>query len=81
MTSKLKKSLRQIPRADLIRINQVLKKMQSRSLELKKIKKLEGYEDIYRTRVGRYRIIYFDDGDRIIIKAIRKRDESTYGNI
>ena len=43
-------------------------------------KKLKGYEYLYRVRVGNYRIIYYDDGKEIDLKAIKKRDESTYSD-
>lgn len=44
------------------------------------IKRLKGYENIFRIRVGNYRIIYYDDGAKIILKAVRKRDEKTYSD-
>ena len=44
------------------------------------LKKLKGYLHIFRVRVGNYRIIYFDDGQEIILKAIKRRDESTYSD-
>ena len=41
-------------------------------------KKLKGYDSIYRVRVGSYRIIYFDDGEDLIVKYLKKRNERTY---
>ncbi len=44
------------------------------------IKKIEGAEDTYRLRIGRYRIIYKIDWDRkeIYVLKIDIRDEKTY---
>lgn len=43
-------------------------------------RKLRGTSDLYRIRVGRYRVIYWiDDEERlVVITKIAKRDESTY---
>lgn len=45
-----------------------------------KYRKVRGSDGAYRVRVGDYRIIYeIDDiAEKVVILAIRKRDESTY---
>lgn len=73
--------LRGIPAKHRVRIMHVLKKIFVGDFSGIDRKKLAGYENIYRVRIGNYRIIYFDDDDRVILKAIRKRDESTYRNL
>ncbi len=42
--------------------------------------KVEGYEDIRRKRIGRYRILYKIDKQRkeVLIVKIEKRSETTY---
>ncbi|EDY34287.1 hypothetical protein ABOONEI_2499, partial [Aciduliprofundum boonei T469] len=42
--------------------------------------KVEGYENIRRKRVGRYRILYMIDKQRkeVLIVKIEKRSETTY---
>lgn len=45
------------------------------------IKKLQGYESVYRFRIGDYRVIFewIDGTPKIIeIQAVTKRDEQTY---
>ncbi len=44
------------------------------------IKKLRGFEDTYRLRVGRYRVLFlFVETIKVIrIEEVKKRDERTY---
>lgn len=75
---KIEKLLRAIPQQDRIRIEGIIAILISGEKTKLKRKKLVGFDCIYRIRVGRYRIFYYDDGNETIIKAIKKRDESTY---
>ena len=76
----IEKLFRKIPKKDRIRIETALRKIFESDFEGLHRQKLKGYDHIYRIRVGNYRIIYFDDGEEIILKAIKKRDESTYSD-
>lgn len=78
--NQIEKLLIKIPKKDRIKIAEALKLLYLKKLGTLDRKKLKGYSAIYRIRVGNYRIIYFDDGQEIILKAIRKRDESTYSD-
>lgn len=53
------------------RIREALKNLASSSkrLDIKKLKGVDGREDLYRLRVGDYRIIYYPEGK--VIKVIR----------
>lgn len=42
------------------------------------LKKLKGYNDIFRVRRGRWRIIFKVDGVNIKILTIEKRNDNTY---
>ena len=75
---KIEKQLRSIPEKDRERIFLVLEQLLQRNFSALDRKKLKGFESIFRIRAGNYRIIYFDDGDRILLKAIRRRNEATY---
>lgn len=74
----IEKQLRRIGTADRERVFQAIERLAKRDLQGLHCKKLKGYECIYRIRVGNYRIIYFDDGKQILLKAIKRRNESTY---
>ncbi len=74
----IEKQLRAIPLKDRERLQAALLQLVTRNFAALDRKRLRGYEHIFRIRTGNYRIIYFDDGVQLILKAIRKRDESTY---
>ena len=44
-------------------------------------KKLKGFKNLFRVRIGAYRIIYIKNNDSIIFKHLRKRDDSTYSDL
>ncbi len=79
--NKIEKLLRKITKRDRIFIQIALQFIFKRDYKNLQLTKLKSYRHIYRARVGNYRIIYFDDGKEIIIKYIRKRDESTYKQV
>ena len=45
------------------------------------VKKVQGLENTYRIRIGKFRFIYsiFEEDRSIVITKIDRRDESTYG--
>lgn len=47
----------------------------SKKLDIKKLKGLKGKPDIFRLRVGKYRIIYFVQEGRILVTEIMKREK------
>lgn len=73
-----KKQLRKIPRKHRNRIFSALTLLLARDFSTLDRLQLKGYENIFRIRVGNYRIIYHDDGEAITLKAISRRDENTY---
>lgn len=72
------KQLRKIPRNSRNRICAALTRLLARDFSTLDRLQLKGYENIFRIRVGNYRIIYHDDDEEITLKAITRRDESTY---
>ena len=44
-------------------------------LDIKKLKGVHGREDLYRIRVGDYRIVYFPTDDEILVIRIDKRSK------
>lgn len=78
MTKQYEKLLAKIPRKDRLRIEEALLYLYRRDFTMVQRQKLAGYEHIFRIRVGNYRIIYFDDGTTIQLKAIQRRNEATY---
>ncbi len=76
----IEKQLRKIPPAYRERLIIVLEQLLQRDFSMLDRKQLKGYESIFRIRVGNYRIIYYDDGVEILLKAIRRRNEATYND-
>lgn len=79
--NRIEKLLMKIPKKDRILIEKALLLLYKREFQHLDRSRLKGYQSIYRIRIGNYRIIYFDDSQEIIIKYIRKRDESTYQHL
>lgn len=76
----IKKLFKKITKKDRLMIEAALLALFKGELAGLKIQKLKGYEHIYRLRVGNYRIIYYQDSEGIILKAIKRRNESTYSD-
>ena len=74
----IEKQSRKVPKIHRERIGEVIERLVARDFSTLDRRQLKGYENIFRVRVGNYRIIYHDDGGKIIIKAIRRRNEATY---
>lgn len=73
-----RKQLRKIPRSNQTRVLAALFLIFARDFVTLDRLQLKGSENIFRVRVGNYRILYHDDGEVITIKAIPRRDENTY---
>lgn len=73
-----KKQLRTIPRNHRDRVLATLVLIFSRNFSGLDRLQLKGYQNIFRVRVGNYRIIYHDDGETITVKSIPRRNENTY---
>ncbi len=75
------KQLRKAPRHYQDRIGRTLPQIFSRNLAGLNWKKLKGYEDLFRVRIGDYRIIYHDNGKEIMIMAISPKSDTTYNDL
>jgi mRNA interferase RelE/StbE len=75
--SSVKKQLRRIARADLARIGEVVGAL---AAEPYPVGAVQLQKDIYRIRVGDYRIIYkvYEEEKLILIGRVVRRSESTY---
>lgn len=75
---KIEKQLRKLPLDDRNAILDAMEQIILRNFPSLDRKRLKGFKNIYRVRVGSYRIIYFDDGNEIIFESVRRRNEKTY---
>ncbi len=61
-----KKFIDALPQSEKRRIVEALRKLPDQG----DIKRLQGYDELFRLRVGSYRIIYSVDGEKLIIIVI-----------
>lgn len=59
-------------------VEKTLQKILTRNTDGLDLKKLSGYRDVYRVRVGNVRIIFLDTGNYTEVLEISRRSESTY---
>ena len=75
------KLLRKVSVKDRKKLLLALKQLQQRNFKGLNRKKLKGYDCIYRIRIGNYRIIYFDDGQELLVKHLKQRNERSYRDV
>lgn len=75
---KISKLIRKIPKKEALKIADAIEKIINNQVKELDIKKLRGYDYIYRVRVGKYRIIYTNNKKEVRIVEISKRDDVTY---
>ena len=76
ITRRAEKQLRKLERADQVRILRAVQDL-AREPRPSGCRKLQGYDDVFRIRVGKFRILYSIDGMRIIVtvlKVARRKD-------
>ena len=74
----LRKLLSKFNREDRLILEHLIDKITSLSWDNLDIKKLKGYQDIFRLRKGKLRIIFIKTGKNISIINIERRKETTY---
>ncbi len=67
------KELKRLPKIDQIAIAKKIREL--KNIDLSKVEKLSGYQDIFRVRVGDYRIVYRKTKNEIFIILIRHRKD------
>lgn len=79
-SSRVERELIAVPRADSQRISEAIKELSERPRP-RGSTRIRG--DIYRIRVGRFRILYsINDAERTVtIGSVRRRSEDTYQNV
>lgn len=75
---KTEKLLRKLTREDRKRITIALSLIYNSTFDLLDFKKLSGTEDVYRVRVGNFRIKFIKHKDYNEIVSVTRRDDNTY---
>ena len=74
----LRELLSKFSREDRVILEHLIDRIISLSWDNLDIKKLKGYQDIFRLRKGKLRIIFIKTGKNIRIINIERRKETTY---
>lgn len=76
---KIAKSLALLNSKERVLVKMILKKIQKNDFKGLDLKKLKGYDGIFRIRKGKIRIIYrLDENKQIFVLTIERRSEKTY---
>lgn len=76
--NKIEKFLRKLDKKNRIPIKNLIGEIRNKRFEGLDNKKLKGFNDIFRVRKGKTRIIYQKIDGEISILAVDKRDDDTY---
>lgn len=79
--NKVDKVLLKIPKEYRIKILNTLSLIKNKKVENLDIKKLKGLSNLYRFRIGDYRIQFKITSEDIFILDISKRNDNTYKNV
>lgn len=75
---KIEKLLKKLSKKDFDAVQEVLQKILLHETTDLDIKKLSGYQSVFRVRVGKLRIIFIKKVNDIEILEISRRSEKTY---
>ncbi len=76
---RVSKFLAHASKDDQLRIDEVWQKVVSGDIRGHNVKKLKGFDDVFRVRVGRFRLIFIKKrGEVPILVRIAHRDDTTY---
>lgn len=75
---RIEKFLRKLTEKERDTIETAIAALYSKSTASLDIKKLKGFDDIFRVRIGRIRIIFRKSSDDVEILEVSHRDENTY---
>jgi len=81
MTDKIKKVLRKLVEKERKIVKDILENIEKENLKGLNIKKLKGYDDIFRVRKRGIRIIFKKTGKNIFVLSIERRSSKTYKNL
>jgi len=79
--NKIEKFLRKLTKKEQEAFFLLMNQLNKDFSKIPGIKKLQGKKNYYRIRVGRYRLIFVAENNKVEIVRITKRDERTYENL
>ena len=76
--NKIEKFLRKLSNREQEAYLLLMMQLKKDYTKIPNIKKLIGYKNMFRIRIGRYRLIFLIDKNKVEIIKITKRDDRTY---
>ncbi len=77
---RIAKFLKKLERSELETVQHSIEKLLSGNTNELDIKKLKGFDTVYRVRAGTIRIIYHRENGKVRLIEISRRSEGTYKN-
>lgn len=78
MVRKIDKFLAKLTKKEREQVKEVVEQLLSGNTKHLDVKKLKGFEGIYRVRIGNIRILYYASGGIINILTIERRSSTTF---
>lgn len=75
---KISKAIRKLSRKQAKQVAEAIEQLLSQNTKGLDIKKLKGFQNIFRIRVGNHRVIFKKEGNDLLILEISNRDDNTY---
>jgi len=70
LTRTAEKQLRRLAKRDRIRVVEAIEELATKARP-RAARKLQGYDDVYRIRVGQYRVVYEVYDDRVVVIVLK----------
>jgi len=75
---KIAKALKKLSDSEKDQFKELLIKIEANNLKNLDVKKLKGYDEIFRVRKGKMRVIFRKTDNEIFVLAIEKRSDTIY---
>lgn len=75
---KIAKLLKQLSKKERAAFLLLIQQVQTDYTKVVGLRKLAGHKDLYRARIGQYRLIFRISSEKIELIRISRRDENTY---
>jgi mRNA interferase RelE/StbE len=73
VSASAERQIRRLPRVDQLRVLRVIQSLAS-DPKPPGCRKLSGHDDVFRVRIGRYRVLYAVEGRRLIVIVLKVGD-------
>ena len=76
--NKIQKALQKFDESERIALKKIIVQIKSGNFSNLDLKKLKGYDNVFRVRKGKFRVIFSLDNNKTTLIAIGRRNDTTY---